>query len=70
LDAGQLEKNQKELIQCLKEDQKKWKETFEEKKQKELDKLKEEMKSKDREIFCLIARNMELEKKLSLFKGT
>ncbi len=40
----------------------KWKEAFE-KKQKEFDKLMETTKAKDREIFCLIARNMELEKK-------
>lgn len=46
---------QKEIIQ-------KWKESFE-KKQKEFDKLMETTKAKDREIFCLIARNMELEKK-------
>lgn len=56
-------KQQKELLQKIQADENIWKEIFEQKKQKEIDKLKETIKAKDREIFCLIARNMELERK-------
>ena len=63
LEAIKLEnKQQKEFIQKIQADENKWKETFEQNKQKEMDKLMETTKAKDREIFCLIARNMDLEK--------
>jgi hypothetical protein len=57
-------RQQKEYIEKIQQDENKWKEVFEKNKQKEIDTLKETIKAKDREIFCLIARNMELEGKL------